>query len=94
MEFTGNTISLSSFKAHAANIIKEIYGNRGTLIITQNGETKAIDQEIRSYEETQTSLAMLKIIAVGEKDIEEGRVQPAADVFRELYEKTGKENYK
>ena len=87
MKFSEDIKPISYFKAHAAEVIKEIFDNRGSLIITQNGEAKAIVQDIRSYEETQASIAMLKIIAMGEKDIEEGRVQPATDVFRDLYKK-------
>lgn len=92
MKFAKSIKSISYFKAHAAEVIKEISDNRGTLIITQNGEAKAIVQDIRSYEETQESIAMLKLIAMGEKDIEEGRVEPATDVFRELYEKIDHED--
>jgi len=87
MKFSESIKPISYFKAHAAEVIKEISDNRGTLIITQIGEAKAIVQDIRSYEETQADIAMLKIIAMGQKEIEAGRGQPATDVFRELYNK-------
>jgi len=48
------------FKAHAAEIIKNLSENGETLVITQNGEAKAVVQDIRTYEETQESLALLK----------------------------------
>ena len=52
---------ISYFKAHASEVIKDVSDNRKTLIITQNGEAKVIVQDIRSFEQSQESLALLKI---------------------------------
>ena len=52
--------------------------------ITQNGEGKAVMQDLRSYEETQETLALLKILALGNKQTEEGRVQAASEVIERL----------
>ena len=57
------------------------------LIITQNGEAKVVVQDIESYEQTQETLAMLKILALGNRQIEEGRVQPAGDVVKRMRER-------
>ena len=54
------------------------------MIITQNGEAKAVVQDIESYEQTQEAMALLKILALGSRQIEEGKVQPAADVIKRL----------
>ena len=54
------------------------------MIITQNGEAKAVLQDIESYEQTQETMALLKILALGSGQIEEGKVQPAADVIKRL----------
>ncbi|MBN1320233.1 MAG: type II toxin-antitoxin system Phd/YefM family antitoxin, partial [Thermoleophilia bacterium] len=57
---------------------------REPLIITQNGEAKVVILDIASYEQSQETLAMLKILALGNRQIDEGRVQPASEVFRRL----------
>ena len=56
-------------------------------IITQNGEAKAVMQSIDSYEQMQETLALLKILALGNRQIEAGRVRPAADVVAQLRER-------
>ena len=54
------------------------------LVITQNGEAKAVMQGIKSYEQTQEMIALLKMLALGQRQIEEGKVQPASDVIARL----------
>jgi len=56
------------------------------LVIIQNGEAKGVIQDIESYEQTQETMALLKILALGLRQIEEGRVLPAEDVIRRLRE--------
>ncbi|HEX2769183.1 MAG TPA: type II toxin-antitoxin system Phd/YefM family antitoxin [Geobacteraceae bacterium] len=72
---------ISYVKAHAAEIIRDIAENHKTIIITQNGEAKAVLQDIAEFERTQESLALLKILALGRKDLEAGKVRPAEEVF-------------
>lgn len=57
---------------------------REPLIITQNGEAKVVIQDIASYEQAQGTLALLKVLALGNRQIEKGRVHPAADVIAHL----------
>jgi PHD/YefM family antitoxin component YafN of YafNO toxin-antitoxin module len=54
------------------------------LVITQNGEAKAVMQDVASYDETQETLALLKILALGNRDIEEGKLRPIAEVVKRL----------
>ncbi|MFO7818229.1 MAG: type II toxin-antitoxin system Phd/YefM family antitoxin [Thermodesulfobacteriota bacterium] len=75
---------ISYLKAHAAEIIRKSAENREPLIITQNGEAKAVIQDIESYEQTQETMALLKILALGSRQIEEGKVMPAEDVIKGL----------
>ncbi|MFO1082399.1 MAG: type II toxin-antitoxin system Phd/YefM family antitoxin [Reyranellaceae bacterium] len=75
---------ISYVKANAAEIIQELAEVGEPLIITQNGEAKAVLQDIVSYERTQETLALLKILSLAERSIEEGRYRPAAEVFRDL----------
>ena len=51
------------------------------MIITQNGEAKAVLQDIASYEESQETMALLKVLALGKQQIKEGNMEPAASVL-------------
>lgn len=80
---------ISYFKANAAEILNDLAERREPMVITQNGEVKAIIQDITSYEETQETLALLKLLAMGDRDIEEGQIRPAREVVAELRAKYG-----
>lgn len=84
MELRKSIKPISFFKAHAADVIKELNENHGTMIITQHGEAKAIIQDITEYERTQEALALLKMISQGQKDYQEGKTIPATDMLAEL----------
>ncbi len=75
---------ISYFKANAAEIIQELGEVGEPMIITQNGEAKAIVQDIVSYEKTQETLALLKILAMANQNIDKGRYRPAKEVFGDL----------
>ncbi|MBK9071502.1 MAG: type II toxin-antitoxin system Phd/YefM family antitoxin [Myxococcales bacterium] len=75
---------ISYLKAHAAEIVRNIGSQPEPLIITQNGEAKAVVQDIASYERTQQTLDLLKILALGNKQIEAGETQRASDVLKKL----------
>jgi prevent-host-death family protein len=77
---------ISYLKAHAAEILRKLGEQREPLVITQNGEAKVVIQDIESYEQTQETMALLKILALGVCQIEEGKVLPAEDVIRRLRE--------
>ena len=78
---------ISYLKAHAAEVVRTLAAQNEPLIITQNGEAKAVMQSIDSYEQMQETLALLKILALGNRQIEAGRVRPAADVVAQLRER-------
>ena len=80
---------ISYLKANAAKIIRDLEKNGGILVLTRNGQAKAVLQDIASYEQTQETLALLNILALGERQFEEGKVRLAADVFRRLRKKHG-----
>lgn len=77
---------ISYLKAHAAEIVRKLGEQREPLVITQNGEARVVIQDIESYERTQETMAFLKILALGMRQIEEGKVSPAEDVIRRLRE--------
>jgi prevent-host-death family protein len=78
---------ISYLKANAAEVIHELTEQREPMVITQNGEAKAVIQDIASYEETQETLALLKVLVLGNRQIEEGQVVPATKAIQRLHEK-------
>ena len=84
MKLSSAVKPISYFKAHASKIIRQISGKRETLVITQNGEAKAVVQDIRQYEETQESLALLKILALSSQSMNEGKTRPAKESFQAI----------
>ena len=79
---------ISYLKAHAAEIVRTLSAQGGPLIITQNGEAKAVIQDLASYEQAQETMALLKMLALGTRQIEEGKVQPAGDVVQRLRDRS------
>jgi prevent-host-death family protein len=84
MRYSSQVKPISYLKANAADVLLQLAERREPMVITQNGEAKAVIQDIASYEETQETLALLKILALGNREIEEGKVKPVADVVSRL----------
>ena len=84
MKFSTQVKPISYLKSHAAEITKDISERREPMLITQNGEAKLVVMDVRSYEEQEETLALLKLLALGNREIEQGHFQPANDVFAEL----------
>jgi len=78
---------ISYLKAKTANVINDVNENQRTIVITQNGEAKAVVQDIKSYENLQNSLNLLKLIVQSENDIENNRVIEQEEMFNNLEEK-------
>lgn len=75
---------ISYLKANAADIVRELGRGGEPLVITQNGEAKAVIQDIHSYEQTQEALALLKILALGRKQIERGKFRPLSEAIKAI----------
>lgn len=84
MRYSTQIKPISYLKANAAQMLDEIREQRKTFVITQNGEAKAVLQDVASYEETQETLALLKILALGNQHVAAGRVKPVAEIARRL----------
>lgn len=84
MKLSSQIKPISYLKAHAAEIVRNLGEQGEPLIITQNGEAKVVVQDIRSYEESQETMAMLKILALGNCQIEKGKIENASEVFKRL----------
>lgn len=91
MRYSSQVKPISYLKAHAAEILQKLAESREPLVITQNGEAKAVLQDVASYEETQETLALLKILALGNQDMESGKAKPVADVDARLRAKRSAE---
>jgi len=84
MKYSTQIKPISYLKAHAADVVRELAEQRQPMVITQNGEAKVVIQDVKTYEETQETLALLKILALGNRQIEEGRVRMAGEVIARL----------
>lgn len=84
MKLSDQIKPISYLKAHAAEVVRNLSTQMEPLVITQNGEAKAVMQGIKSYEQTQETMALLKMLALGQRQIDEGKVQPASDVVAKL----------
>ena len=84
MKYSRQIRSISYLKAHAAEVVRDLAERQEPLVITQNGVAKAVLQDVASYEETQERPAFLKILALGNRQIEEGRTVSAAEAVQAL----------
>ena len=89
MKFSTQVKPISYLKSHAAEIVKDISESREPMLITQNGEAKLVVMDVRSYEQQEETLALLKLLAIGSRDIEHGRFRDVEDVFADLDREDG-----
>ncbi len=87
MQLSQDIKPISYLKAKTANVINEVNENQRPIIITQNGEAKAVVQDIKSYEDMQNTLNLLKLIIQSENDIENGRIIEQEEMFDNLEKK-------
>ncbi|MBI5739364.1 MAG: type II toxin-antitoxin system Phd/YefM family antitoxin [Nitrospirae bacterium] len=78
---------ISHIKSHASEIISEISETGNPVVVTVNGEARVIIQDLKEYEKDRESMAMLKLMAMGRKDMLEGRHKPMRQAFSELKKK-------
>ncbi len=84
MKLSSQIKPISYLKAHASEIVRTLGKQGEPLIITQNGKAKVVLQDIDSFEKTQETMALLKILALGNRQIKAGQVEPATDVIARL----------
>ena len=77
---------ISYIKTNAAQILKRVNETRNQIVITQNGEAKAVLLDTESYQEMLSAISILKLLSQSEKEIEDGRILKNDEVFRELRE--------
>lgn len=86
MRYSTRIKPISYLKANAAEVLEELSEHRKPLVITQNGEAKAVIQDVASYDDTQETLALLKILALGSQQVERGQLKSLRDVAKKLRE--------
>ena len=84
MRYSTQVKPISYLKANAAAVLAQLAEQREPLVITQNGEAKAVLQDVASFEETQETLALLKILALGNQAVAAGKLKPVAEVVTRL----------
>ena len=84
MRYSTQIKPISYLKANAAETLTDLAAARKPLVIMQDGEAKAVIQDVASYEETQETLALLKMLALGNRQVDEGKVKPLVEVVKYL----------
>ena len=79
MKYSTQVKPVSYLKANAAEVIREITECREPTVITQNGEARLVIQDVVSYEQSHETLALLKILALGQREIDAGLAKPIAE---------------
>jgi len=84
MKLSNQVTSISKLKAEAPDVIRGVVESKTPVVITVNGEAKAVLQDVASYDETQEALALLKILALANKGVRAGKVRPAGTAFAQI----------
>lgn len=87
MNLSSDIKPISYLKSKTAEVINEVNENKRAIIITQNGEAKVVIQDIKSYENMQNSINLLKLIVQSENDIENGDIINQEEMFENLEKK-------
>ena len=74
---------VSYVKANTAKVLEQVQTS-GPVVITQNGEASAVLMGVKDYERLTEGIALLKILSMGEKNIQEGKGVPAEEAFARI----------
>ena len=84
MKLSSHVKPISYLKSHAAEIVRDLSECREPMLITQNGEAKLVVLDVKSYEQQMETFALLKILALGSREIERGEFDDIDEVFAAL----------
>ncbi len=84
MKLSQQVKPISQLKAQAPEIIRKLAEDQAPVVITLRGEAKAVLQDVAAYEQTQETLALLKMLALTNKSVEQGKVRPAKEAFARI----------
>ncbi len=88
MKLTDQTTTIGHFSAHAPEMLRDLAETQRPMIILEEGMPRAVLQDIESYEATQQTLALLKVLAITTQAVNDGQLSPAADAFAHRARKT------
>lgn len=77
----GRVRSISYLKAHAAEMLREVTDRQEPFVITQNGEARAVLLDVNSYDQLLETVALIKLLALADRQVEEGMLEPAEDAI-------------
>ena len=77
---------ISYLKSKTADVVNTVSENKRAMIITQNGEAKAVIQDPKSYEDMKNALTIMKLLSFAEEDIRSGNLHTEEDVFNSVEE--------
>jgi prevent-host-death family protein len=84
MRYSRQVKPISYVKSNAAEVLDQLNKDREPIIITQNGEARAVLLDIHTYEQSQESLALLQILALGKKQVQEGKTHPLSEAIGKI----------
>ncbi len=84
MDISSDIKPVSFLKSHAADILKQINETHRPIVITQNGEPRAVLQDPESYDNMRKAIGLLKLISQGEEDIKKGKTKTQDRVFKNI----------
>ncbi len=87
IKFRDDIKPISYLKSHTADILKRISEKHNSMVITQSGEAKAVLIDIESYQKIMNALGIMRLIAIGEKDVEKGRMIESQKVIDSIRKK-------
>jgi prevent-host-death family protein len=82
MNITSDIKPVTYLKSRAADLLNQINETQRPVIITQNGEPRAVLLDPKSYENMRNAIGILKLLSEGEANVREGLVKPQEDVFK------------
>ncbi|MDT8338038.1 MAG: type II toxin-antitoxin system Phd/YefM family antitoxin [Sulfurimonas sp.] len=86
MQIINDIKPVTYLKSRAADVLKHINETHRPMIITQNGEAKAVIQDPKSYEDMKNAISLLKLLSFAEEDIKNGNTHSEEDVFNSVEE--------
>jgi len=81
MHLSSDIKPVTYLKTKAADVLKQINESKRPMVITQNGEAKAVIQDPKSYEDMRNAIALMKLLSHSEEEIRKGEVLSEAEVF-------------
>ncbi|MFK5882184.1 MAG: type II toxin-antitoxin system Phd/YefM family antitoxin [Sulfurospirillum sp.] len=86
MQIVNDIKPVTYLKSRAADVLKYINETHRPMIITQNGEAKAVIQDPKSYQDMKNALTIMKLLSFAEEDIRNGNLHTQEDVFNSIEE--------